>query len=416
MRICLDPGHGGRDPGATGNGLQEKNIVLDVALNIRKLLLRNWHCEVKMTRDSDVFVSAADRVKIANNWGADLFYSVHCNGHHTDANGWETFTHPLAPVKTRQIQRTIHFRLWNYLKKFNTRDRGLKTKDLYVLRFTRMSSVLGEYLFVTGSVDHRLLKNPEVIEGMARATAEGMAEALGLKEKVNGTPIVGNSKVSLAQAQEWAKNRGAHPRFVNIAPVYWEIGQVMGIRPEVAYAQAAKETAFGWFGGSVQPEQNNWAGIKTREAEGNRREDHETFPTPAEGVRAHFNHLAAYVGLEPLGVPHGRYYLVMSLPWAGKIKTVEELGGRWAPGADYGESIVRDYLEDLLKTEIVKEKGLFPDVPGDHWAAEAIAWVSKKGIMRGKNDGNFAPDESVTRAQLALVIKEFYRFIKEKKC
>ena len=168
---------------------------------------------------------------------------------------------------------------------------------------------------------------------------------------VLGTPILGTPQATVAQAQEWARNRGAHQRFINIAPVYWEYGEKTGIRPEVLYAQSAKETAFGRYGGAVRPEQNNWAGIKTATAAGDRPEDHETFPTPEDGVRAHFNHLAAYVGLEPIGQPHGRYYIVRDLSWAGSVRYVEELGGKWAPNPDYGKSIVRDYLADLLATE-----------------------------------------------------------------
>jgi len=172
---------------------------------------------------------------------------------------------------------------------------------------------------------------------------------------VLGTPILGTPQATVAQAQEWARNRGAHQRFINIAPVYWEYGEKTGIRPEVLYAQSAKETAFGRYGGAVKPEQNNWAGIKTATAAGDRPEDHETFPTPEDGVRAHFNHLAAYVGVPPLGEPHGRYHIVKGLNWAGSVRYVEELGGKWAPSPDYGRSIVQDYLEGLLNTSEVLE-------------------------------------------------------------
>ncbi|UNC90733.1 N-acetylmuramoyl-L-alanine amidase [Candidatus Contubernalis alkaliaceticus] len=167
-----------------------------------------------------------------------------------------------------------------------------------------------------------------------------------------GTLIIGEPQAVVEQAKAWALNRGVHQRFIDIAPVYWAYGKQTGIRPEILYAQSAKETAFGKYPGVVPPSHNNWAGIKTREAAGDRPEDHQQFPTPEEGVRAHFNHISAYVGLEPIGEPHGRYHLVKGLSWAGTVKTVEELGGKWAPSSDYGHSIIRDYLKDLLATEI----------------------------------------------------------------
>ncbi|UNC91707.1 N-acetylmuramoyl-L-alanine amidase [Candidatus Contubernalis alkaliaceticus] len=166
-----------------------------------------------------------------------------------------------------------------------------------------------------------------------------------------GTLIIGEPRVSVGQAKEWARNRGAHQRFIDIAPVYWAYGEQTGIRPEILYAQSAKETAFGRYTGVVPASYNNWAGIKTREATGDKPEDHQQFSTPEEGVRAHFNHISAYVGLEPIGEPHGRYYLVLTIAWAGTVKNVEEMSGKWAPAADYGPSVVRDYLVGLMDTE-----------------------------------------------------------------
>ncbi|MGN1059411.1 MAG: S-layer homology domain-containing protein, partial [Clostridia bacterium] len=145
---------------------------------------------------------------------------------------------------------------------------------------------------------------------------------------VTSTPIVGESQVTLERAKEWAAERGAHQRFIDIADIYWKYGEITGIRPEVLYAQAAKETGYGKYTGRVQPEQNNCAGIKTATATGDATEDHETFATPDDGVRAHFNHMAAYLGKEPVGEPHGRYYTACRTAWAGTVTTVEELGNK----------------------------------------------------------------------------------------
>lgn len=171
-----------------------------------------------------------------------------------------------------------------------------------------------------------------------------------LPQHPSGTPLLGMPGAAVQQAREWARRRKADALFIEIATFYWEYGLLTGIRPEVLYAQSAKETAFGRFGGAVQQRQNNWAGIKVRSPKGDSADDFETFATPREGVRAHFNHMCAYVGLEPAGVPHGRYWIVLAQPWAGQIRFVEELGGRWAVGTDYGTSIVRDYLDGLLET------------------------------------------------------------------
>lgn len=162
------------------------------------------------------------------------------------------------------------------------------------------------------------------------------------------TSITGGAQVTLEQAQAWAKSKGAADRFIEIAPLYWYYGEQFGIRPEVMYAQAGKETAYGNYGGAVLPEMNNWAGIKIKNPEGDRTEDHETFATPEDGVRAHFNHMSAYIGLEPIGEVHDRYYVVKTIAWAGTVKFVEQLGGRWCPDINYGYDILT--MIDNMKT------------------------------------------------------------------
>lgn len=173
----------------------------------------------------------------------------------------------------------------------------------------------------------------------------------GLEKKVDSlkTDIQSASKTTVDQAQEWARTRGAHERFVDIAPEFWKYGELTGINPEILYAQAAKETNFGKYTGSVKPEMNNWAGIKTNNPSGDKTYDHEIFPTPEDGVRAQFNHMGIYVGVDPIGEPHPRWYITSKVSWRGQVKKVEDLGGKWAPNRDYGISIMRDYVKQIYR-------------------------------------------------------------------
>ncbi len=154
------------------------------------------------------------------------------------------------------------------------------------------------------------------------------------------TQILGQAEVSLDEAVSWAQSNNAHQRYVDAAPYYWEFGEKTGIRPEVLYAQAAYETGFGRFGGIVPAEYNNWAGIKKGGVNGDEPEDHEEFASPEDGVRAHFNHMGAYVGISPVGETHDRYDSATRMSWAGKVETVEDLSGKWAPSDSYHERIV----------------------------------------------------------------------------
>ncbi len=91
-RIVIDPGHGGHDPGAQSKGLNEADLVLDVALRLQKLLLKSPGVEVVLTRSTDVFIPLEERTAIANREGADLFLSIHANAsRNPSARGVETY-------------------------------------------------------------------------------------------------------------------------------------------------------------------------------------------------------------------------------------------------------------------------------------------------------------------------------------
>lgn len=380
--ICIDPGHGGSDSGAvTDQGRTEKETNLRCALMLRPMLEARGF-QVQMTRTGDTWLSLADRCKIANDGNADVLVSIHADGSFKDgkrdpvAQGHHTI-HSVHDVpqgagfilaraiveKITENTGRVPFVMRGYVPTSPgtwARWNSSGTTDFYgMIRLADMTSVIIERGFMTNPTDAGLLFDNAHLQLQARGIADAITGIYGQQL----TPILGRPQATVHQAKQWAKDRNAHQRFIDIADEYWWQGPLLGIRPEVAYAQSAKETAFGRYGGAVHPDQNNWAGIKTATATGDQPEDHETFASPAEGVRAHYNHLCAYVGKNPVGDPHGRYYLVTRLSWAGTIRHVEELGGRWAPNPDYGNSIIRDYLTPLLKTEAL-EAPETPETPG----------------------------------------------------
>ncbi len=89
--VVLDAGHGGHDPGNRGNGYKEKDIALKVVLAVGEALKQEGGFEIVYTRKTDKFIELHERGSIANKAGADLFVSIHCNSHRTQAYGTETF-------------------------------------------------------------------------------------------------------------------------------------------------------------------------------------------------------------------------------------------------------------------------------------------------------------------------------------
>lgn len=93
VKIFIDPGHGGTDPGASANGLQEKQLTLQIALALRNILLNEYqNVTVQLSRTSDQTVSLTQRTNAANSWGADYFLSIHINA--GGGTGFEDYIYP----------------------------------------------------------------------------------------------------------------------------------------------------------------------------------------------------------------------------------------------------------------------------------------------------------------------------------
>ncbi|MGD1904859.1 MAG: N-acetylmuramoyl-L-alanine amidase, partial [Leptolyngbyaceae cyanobacterium] len=173
--VVLDPGHGGRDPGAVGiGGLQEKTIVLPVSLRVAELL-RDAGVQVIMTRSDDRTLDLQPRVDIANQANATIFISIHANAislSRPDVNGIETYYYSDSG---RRLAETIHAAM---LAVSGMNDRGVKQARFYVLRHTAMPASLLEIGFVTGQDDAPLLRDPVWRENMAQAIARGILQYL----------------------------------------------------------------------------------------------------------------------------------------------------------------------------------------------------------------------------------------------
>jgi len=173
--IVIDPGHGGRDPGAVGiGGLREAEIVLDISNQVTNLLERQG-VQARLTRTTDVEIDLAPRVNLANGINADLFVSIHANAismSRPEVNGVETYYFSSGLELANTIQRSI----LQAIPEMN--DRRVRQANFYVLRNTQMPAVLVEIGFVTGAEDARRLQDPAFRSQMAVAIARGILQYL----------------------------------------------------------------------------------------------------------------------------------------------------------------------------------------------------------------------------------------------
>jgi len=226
--VVIDPGHGGKDPGAIGRrGTKEKDITLAVAKRLKRILEAQGNVRVILTRDRDRFITLGERARVANRAHADLFVSLHCNkARNRSAKGAETFFLSAARTKweravanlengalrfegieppdtsdllayvlsdmaqaqflkeSQQLALAVQTQLARAL---NLRDRGVKQAGFYVLTGAYMPAILVEMGFLSNSKEESLLRQGWYQDKLARAIARGILNFLEQRSRLSAT-------------------------------------------------------------------------------------------------------------------------------------------------------------------------------------------------------------------------------------
>ena len=212
-RIVIDPGHGGHDTGSVGrNGLMEKDLVLDVARNLKGSLEEKLGAEVLMTRSDDRFISLEERTAFANREKADLFISIHANASRSRSiSGVETYYLNFAQTaedreiaarenattvlnvgelqdlvrriamadkstESRELAALVQRSLYSGSREIfpRARNRGVRSAPFIVLIGAEMPAVLVEVAFISNPRDERLLKKADNQQVLAQALSTGI--------------------------------------------------------------------------------------------------------------------------------------------------------------------------------------------------------------------------------------------------
>jgi len=185
MKVCLDPGHGGRDPGAVGNDLLEKDLTLAICLALKPMLETNG-ISVILTRDGDyapggleanLSVQLKARVAIAEKNKVNLFVAVHINA------GGGTGQEILVVRKGGHAESAANKVLPFLVSAGSWANRGVKTQNVLVLRDTSMPAILTESGFIDNTRDAVKFNDPKFIYALAVAHAKGLCDYFGIQYK-----------------------------------------------------------------------------------------------------------------------------------------------------------------------------------------------------------------------------------------
>ncbi|OGO80918.1 MAG: hypothetical protein A2Y21_09155 [Clostridiales bacterium GWC2_40_7] len=171
--VVIDPGHGGSDPGASYEGIREKDLNLKIALKVDEIL-KSKGIKTFLTRNDDTSVSLYDRANIANDLNASLFLSIHNNAFSSYEYGTETLCYP--GDKSRQFASIVQNTLVNAL---GTRNKGIINRpNLVVLHATKMPAAIAEIAYITNTGDREKLLDDSFLDKAAAALADSIVQAL----------------------------------------------------------------------------------------------------------------------------------------------------------------------------------------------------------------------------------------------
>jgi N-acetylmuramoyl-L-alanine amidase len=239
-KAFIDLSHGGSDPGAVANGLQEKNVVLEIGKYMNEMLKSYEGIEWKFSRLDDRTLTLDQRTDMANAWGADIFVSIHINS--GGGYGFESFIYNgdwSTKNGTIAMQNYMHGILMKHMGSFFY-DRGKKQANYHVLRESKMKAILTENGFIDNSRDAAILKDRTKLMIIAAAHVEAITGFLGVKKK---TEQQGVKKV---------EQRVPGP-FKDVPADHWAVGEIK-LMKELGIIKGHADGTFG-LGENVTREQ-----------------------------------------------------------------------------------------------------------------------------------------------------------------
>ncbi|WP_127588552.1 N-acetylmuramoyl-L-alanine amidase [Paenibacillus koleovorans] len=437
-KIVVDAGHGGSDPGAIGvNGLQEKNVNLDIALKLQsELLFRGY--EVAMTRQDDRYISLADRVAMTNEAKGDLFVSVHSNSNPSrsisgsqvlyydkDAPQADYPASDEMTALTPQSRALANSVLGQVLYAVGLPNKGLVKSAAFVVRMGTIPSILVETAFLSNAADAAVLADDAMRRKFAVAIADGiqavllpvsaefadmqkhwaLAAVLRLKDRgivetakrfEPDRPITRAELLTMLNRQFKFGNRlmGSPKPGVNVTP-YKDL-PVSHWASDLMYRALALGYVEGYPDQTVRPDEPVTRAEAALLLQRIMQPAATPTPTPTPSPTATPTPTpttSPSASPTPIPTPTPSPSDSPTATPTGTATTTPKptVTPSPAPVASVQPGVT------LVNTG-------FTDVKSDHWAASAISELSKKGLINGVADKLFAPDKSMTRAEMAALI------------
>lgn len=392
--VVVDAGHGGTDSGAIGvNGLQEKVVNLYIAQKLRDLLTQDGY-DVRMSRESDIFVPLSDRVAFTKNQNADLFVSIHANSYSNPATRgtmvlYYDSAYPQAsyPASTEMSALTPQSRdlaakvLEGVIDAAGTENRGLVPSAVYVVRMGNIPSVLVETAFLSNAADAAMLSD----DSMRQKIAEGIAK--GIEAYLPPNLAFPDTR------GHWA--REAIQRLADQGIVTGTGGR---FEPARALTRAEWVTLLGRIFDLKALEGSTCSSGGAATVSGAVYDaDRCTAAAAKKGA----------AGFSDVSDKHWAYAALDQAVKAGLLDGYPD--GTLRPNNPISRAEAASLFQRLTKSPApaAESSQPFVDVSKTYWAAAAIASLKARGFIDGVTATEFAPERPITRAEAAVLIDRY---------
>lgn len=355
-KVFVDAGHGGIDSGANGFGKNEAQLNLEVAKKVEQKL-KEKNIQVEMSRETNEFVELGERARLANNYGADVFVSIHQNSADAEsANGIETYCHPDKKVYSPlalEIQN-------NAIAQTGARNREVKYSNLAVLRESNMPSALFESGFISNKTEYNKLIDPSYQDKLATGIADGVEKYLKNTVDLGYLPVISTGVV-------------VNTDEVNVRAGYGTSYAIIGKLQRGSKVEIIES-------------KNNWYKIK-------------------------YNGVYGYVSGSYISIDKQISLIDIDGHWA-KNQILDFVSKGYVAGYEDNtfrpeNSITRaEFVKLVNKVFKFTETGSenFSDVNSSQWYYNDICIGLKAGYINGYEDGTFRPENPITREEACKTI------------
>ncbi|MDP5272723.1 N-acetylmuramoyl-L-alanine amidase [Chengkuizengella axinellae] len=439
LKVVIDAGHGGSDPGAIGvNELNEKDVNLDISFKLRNILEERGH-EVILTRDSDTYISLQDRVKFTNQQNADLFVSIHANAHHdpsiqgslviyyNDRYPDKKYPASKAMSTLSPYSRSLALSVLDGLvTEAETKDLGLMSKAVYVARMGTIPSILVETAFLSNQEDAARLFDDNERQKMALGIANGIEsfEPITFWDVLNHWAM--DSIVRLEDAgliggynNSYEPNRGlTRAEFLammdrifyftsdqdeNISEDENEQNEPLeDLRDEDEQKTSITENETSQE--NDPSEQENSSNDLQNETSSNENETAnvtDDFSTTKETNTEITN-------FKDLSPDHWAYAVVTEAVNKGYILGYPDETIRPNEPISRAEvAVVFERIWNKGEPILLDEEFQYEDIPLEKWYTEAVYLLKEFSLLNGITESTFEPERNMTRAELAVMVDRF---------